>query len=127
MRIGELSRRTGVSVRMLRYYEEQGMLAPERLPSGYREFAETDVQTVKNIRVLLAAGLNTATIAEVLPCVVDEDGFLLPGCPELLQVFGRERDRITGSIEELESARAILDGILTAPVPTDNPYYATAS
>lgn len=28
MRIGEISARTGVSVRMLRYYEEQGLLAP---------------------------------------------------------------------------------------------------
>ena len=30
MKIGELSRRTGVSVRMLRYYEGEGLLAPQR-------------------------------------------------------------------------------------------------
>jgi DNA-binding transcriptional MerR regulator len=34
MRIGELSRRTGVSQRSLRYYEEQGLLMPARLASG---------------------------------------------------------------------------------------------
>jgi DNA-binding transcriptional MerR regulator len=46
MRIGELSRRTGVNERLLRYYEEQGLLRPDRLPSGYRVYAESDVQTV---------------------------------------------------------------------------------
>jgi DNA-binding transcriptional MerR regulator len=34
MRVGELSRRTGVSARMLRYYEEQDLLHPERGSNG---------------------------------------------------------------------------------------------
>lgn len=40
MRIGELARRTGVSVRALRYYEEQGLLVPARAANGYREYTE---------------------------------------------------------------------------------------
>ena len=63
MRIGELCRRTGVSARMLRYYEAQGLLAPSRRPSGYRDYAEPDVSRVQHVRDLLAAGLSTATIA----------------------------------------------------------------
>ena len=39
MQIGELSARTGASVRMLRYYEEQGLLEPRRTGSGYRDYA----------------------------------------------------------------------------------------
>ncbi|MFC7104329.1 MerR family transcriptional regulator [Nonomuraea rubra] len=69
MRIGELVRRTGVSERLLRYYEEQGLLHPSRLPSGYREYTEAHVETVRRIRCLLAAGLSTSTIATVLPCL----------------------------------------------------------
>ncbi len=38
MKIGELSRRTGVPTRMLRYYEEQGLLRPERADNGYRSY-----------------------------------------------------------------------------------------
>lgn len=72
MRIGEMVRRTGVSERLLRYYEEQGLLTPDRLPSGYRVYAEGDVETVRRVRTLLNAGLTTATIARVLPCVREE-------------------------------------------------------
>ena len=52
MQIGELSARTGASVRMLRYYEEQGLLEPRRTGSGYRDYAESDVDRVARIRCM---------------------------------------------------------------------------
>lgn len=117
MRIGELSRRTGVSQRLLRYYEEQRLLEPARTPSGYRQYREEDVGTVEHIRILLAAGLTTATIAELLPCVVAQDGSLVAVCPELVPEFERERDRLDTSIGRLQSARSILDQIIATPLP----------
>ena len=57
MRIGELSRRTGVSRRSLRYYEEQGLLGPARLPNGYREYDEHSVTVVRRIQILLSGKL----------------------------------------------------------------------
>ncbi|MBF6180020.1 MerR family transcriptional regulator [Nocardia otitidiscaviarum] len=116
MRIGELRRRTGVSHRLLRYYEEQGLLRPTRLPSGYREYGESDVSTVLHIRNLLAAGLSTTTIADLLPCLVSGDGRLIADCPELLIDLYRERERIDSNIRELETARSALDAVIaTAP------------
>ncbi|WP_181788720.1 MerR family transcriptional regulator [Streptomyces phytophilus] len=123
MRMGEFSRRTGVSQRLLRYYEEQGLLRPSRRPSGYREFTEEDVATVRGIRVLLGAGLNTATIAELLPCMVDGGQILAPGCPGLLPDLNRERDRIDEAVAGLLAARSTLDAVIAATVPagTDEP------
>lgn len=116
MRIGELSRRTGASRRSLRYYEEQGLLAPLRLPSGYREYDEDSVASVRRIRVLLSAGLGTSVIAEILTCTFD-DGVVLSGsCPELVDGLARERLRITGVIEDLTAARGILDSLLGRPL-----------
>jgi DNA-binding transcriptional MerR regulator len=114
MRIGELSRRTGVSERALRYYEEQGLLRPKRRPSGYRVYGDADVSAVRRIRVLLAAGLGTAQIVEVLPCMVDDDGLLMPSCPELVDELVKQRDRISEAIRELEATRANLNTIIAS-------------
>ncbi|MGA4538946.1 MerR family transcriptional regulator [Uniformispora flossi] len=118
MRIGELSRRTGVHERLLRYYEEQHLLQPERRPSGYREYNEADVDTVRRIRSLLAAGLNTATIATILPCLRDEDERLVPTCSDLLADLFKERARITKAITDLEISRFALDNVIAA-APAD--------
>lgn len=114
MRIGELARRTGVSERALRYYEAQGLLTPQRRPSGYRVYGEADVAAVRRIRILLAAGLSTAQIQQILPCIVDEDGWLTPNCPELVDALRQQRSRIDEAIGELEVTRANLDTIIGA-------------
>ncbi|MCZ9346802.1 MerR family transcriptional regulator, partial [Streptomyces sp. TRM76130] len=74
MRIGELARRTGVSERSLRYYEQQGLLSAARTPGGHREYPEGAVERVRRIQELYAAGLYSAKIAELLPCMRDSDG-----------------------------------------------------
>jgi DNA-binding transcriptional MerR regulator len=116
MRIGELSRRTGVSERLLRYYEEQALLQPVRRPSGYREYREQDIDTVRRIRSLLAAGLNTATIATVLPCLRDGER-LVPTCSDLVTQLRQERDRISQAITELQASRAMLNTVITSAPP----------
>ncbi|MFI8320040.1 MerR family transcriptional regulator [Streptomyces sp. NPDC085529] len=118
MRMGEMVRRTGVSERLLRYYEEQGLLMPTRLPSGYRVYADADVDTVRRVRALLAAGLPTATIAQVLPCIRDDGTTLTPVCSDLVAQLRRERERITDAIKELQASQGMLDAVIAAG-PTD--------
>ncbi|WP_424642604.1 MerR family transcriptional regulator [Embleya sp. AB8] len=113
MRMGEMARRTGVSERLLRYYEAQGLLTPARLPSGYREYAEADVATVRRIRTLLNAGLSTTVIAQVLPCVRDDGPRLIPTCSDLVTQLRNERARIDAAIEDLATSRALLDEVIT--------------
>jgi DNA-binding transcriptional MerR regulator len=114
MRIGELVRRTGVSERLLRYYEEQGLLRPERLPSGYRVYTEAHVDAVRRIRTLLAAGLGTSTIATVLPCLETDGERLAPTCPDVLGQLRAERERIDRAMEALSESRAALDTVIAA-------------
>jgi DNA-binding transcriptional MerR regulator len=73
MRIGELSERTHTSRRLLRYYEEQGLIASRRDSNGWRCYNERNVDRVRQIRGLLDAGLPTRIIRQILPCL-DEPG-----------------------------------------------------
>lgn len=57
MKIGELAAATDTSVRLLRYYEEQGLLESHRLDSGHRRYDGDAPDVVRRIRSLLDAGL----------------------------------------------------------------------
>ncbi|MEV4136306.1 MerR family transcriptional regulator [Dactylosporangium sp. NPDC049742] len=99
MRIGELSRRTGIPARLLRYYEEQGLLTPERKDNGYRDYAEHLVDRVQQIRGLLDAGLPTRVIREVLPCTDNPCTITVSDASdELIALLTAERDRMDARI-----------------------------
>lgn len=111
MRIGELSQRTGVSPRSLRYYEAQGLLASARSEAGQRHYSEADVQRVSLLRQLFDAGLSSRVIATVLPCV-DVPGDL-GIAEETYAAMQRERDRIDADIAHLVATRDALDVLIT--------------
>jgi DNA-binding transcriptional MerR regulator len=108
MRIGELAAKAGVSVRALRYYEEQNLLVSSRSDSGQRQYPDSAVDRVDLIQQLYAAGLPSKTIVELLPCV--ETGEVTP---ELLDRLSAERDRIEQQIGSLANTRDRLTKIIT--------------
>ncbi|NGO72901.1 MerR family transcriptional regulator [Streptomyces boncukensis] len=115
MLIGELSRRTGVSRRLLRYYEAQGLLEAERGANGYREYGEESVVTVRRIRALLRAGLSTEVIREVLPCARGEGpGPGIDWCAELRELLEGELATLEERIEGLSRNRDSLTALLSA-------------
>jgi DNA-binding transcriptional MerR regulator len=111
MRIGDLAGRTGVSVRSLRYYEEQGLLTSARSASGQRHYTEDEIERVRLIQRLYAAGLSSRTIAELLPCV---DSPSEENADDAWARMVQERDRILHHIEELAQAREALDRLIDA-------------
>ncbi|MEV0223145.1 MerR family transcriptional regulator [Streptomyces sp. NPDC050704] len=113
MRIGELSRRTGVNAHQLRYYEAQGLLEADRGANGYREYDENAMLRVKQIRHLLGAGLSSEDIAYLLPCAVGEAPELL-GCPELLAAMRSRLRRLDNQMTRLAQSRAALADYIDA-------------
>jgi MerR family copper efflux transcriptional regulator len=69
MQIGELAKRTGVSVRVLRHYEKQHLMTSQRRQNGYREYHEETVEVVRVVRMLLQCGFSTRQIQEIPFCV----------------------------------------------------------
>ncbi|MFD7663579.1 MerR family transcriptional regulator [Streptomyces sp. NPDC059788] len=109
MRIGELATRAGVSVRALRYYEEQNLLTSERSPSGQRHYPDHAVDRVRALQQLYAAGLSSKSILAMLPCM--STGV---ATPELLAWLSEERERIDRQIGDLVGTRDRLDEIIAA-------------
>ncbi|MFF0425200.1 MerR family transcriptional regulator [Streptomyces sp. NPDC004520] len=106
MRIGELSERTGTPRRLLRYYEEQGLIVADRLPNGYRVYDASNVDRVMQIRGLLDAGLPTRIIKQILPCLNKPRTIHFPDAtPEMLETLENERDRMTDRIRCLTRNR----------------------
>ncbi|TDB97463.1 MerR family transcriptional regulator [Actinomadura sp. 7K534] len=119
MLIGELSRRTGVSPRLLRYYEEQGLLEPGRGPNGYRHYDEAAVLTVRKIRVLLDAGLTSEVIRAVLPCTRD-DRPEFDWCADIRDLLSRELAALDTRIADLQHNRGTLAAFLTPDQPPEH-------
>ncbi|SHG76687.1 MerR family transcriptional regulator [Streptoalloteichus hindustanus] len=113
MRIGELARRTGVSERSLRYYEKQGLLTAVRTLGGHRDYPDAAVDRVIRIQELFAAGLCSAKIAQLLPCMRDADGGPSEiASPRLVADLTAERDRINRMINDLVRSRDVLDDVI---------------
>ncbi|MBW7474034.1 MerR family transcriptional regulator [Paenibacillus oenotherae] len=105
MKIGELAERTGASIRSLRYYERQGLLAPMRQENGYREYSVLAEEQVRTIRFYLALGLSTEQIAGFLHCVLrNKEAF----CEEVLPMYQQKLEEIDGQIRLLNQIRANL-------------------
>lgn len=122
MLIGELSRRAGVNPHQLRYYESQGLLEADRASNGYRDYDETAVLRVKQIRHLLDAGLSSEDIAYLLPCAVGEAPEL-PGCPELLTAMRTRLQRLDDQMAKLAQSREALAHYIDAAERTGSENY----
>lgn len=115
MRIGELAKRTGVATRMLRYYEEQGLITPSRLDNGYRAYDEYLVDRVQKIRGLIDSGIPTRIIGNILPCLGKPQVIVVEDAdPELYEILATERDRMSEKIRFLTHNRDAIDSYLDA-------------
>ncbi|MFF5262446.1 MerR family transcriptional regulator [Actinomadura viridis] len=140
VKIGEASRVSGVSVRSLRFYEDEGLIVPGRCGNGYRDYCRPTLDRILVIRSLLEAGLPMRLIKEVLPHLADGPGTDGPGtdgpgtdgpgtdglgiggeplCAEFLDEVQRYRDRLAERIAALSTRQAALDAFLHAARATD--------
>lgn len=118
MRIGEVTRRTGVAARMLRYYEKQELLSPGRHPNGYRDYTESDVEQVATIRDLSSSGVPIRFIKIILDRR-DPATAWTSTCDEVLA--GMVRDQISdldSKIACLTNSRLTLTQFLQEAQPT---------
>lgn len=115
MRIGELAERTKVPTRLLRYYEEQELLTPDRAANGYRDYAENLVDRVVQIRGLLDAGVPTKIIKQILPCLDNPCTIhVREATPDLIAALERQHEQMDARIRCLTRNRDAIGTYLDA-------------
>jgi DNA-binding transcriptional MerR regulator len=99
--IGELARRTGVSVKTIRFYSDRGLVPPtDRSPAGYRRYDLAAVARLDLIRTLRELGLDLTTVRRVLDHEI-----------ALSDVAAAHAEALTVQIRTLRLRRAILTAV----------------
>ena len=110
-KIGEFSKLTQVSIRMLRYYDETGLLRPARVDSrtGYRLYETRQIPRLNQIIYLRDSGFNVAEIAAALEA--EDEGLLAEQLDRKFGEIGAEIEACRQKLRKLETARrALLNG-----------------
>tara|TARA_B100000745_G_scaffold251881_1_gene174051 strand:- start:221 stop:664 length:444 start_codon:yes stop_codon:yes gene_type:complete len=105
--IGELSKRTGVPVKTIRYYEDFGILnKPNRTGSDYRIYGQKDVDKLSFIKKAKELGLKLSEIKEIICCA--KEG-LKPCCSLVRTLFTKKIKEYENKIEELNIVKRRLE------------------
>ncbi|GAB2501235.1 MerR family transcriptional regulator [Promicromonospora xylanilytica] len=114
MKIGELAARTGVTTRLIRYYEQQDLLEADRAPNGYRVYTEAHVERVSRVAGLVQAGIPTRLV-KILLDAEDAAGRDEPTCPrEVAEQLATALIGVQSRIDCLTRSRDSIRAFLTA-------------
>lgn len=106
MKIKEIEKRTGIQSANIRYYEKEGLLHPERNEeNNYRDYSETDVQRLEQIKILRLLGIS---IEEIKELYMDER--------TLEEVITTRLEQLDKEERRLKEVRATCENILKQDV-----------
>ncbi len=113
MKIGELAERTRVAPRLVRYYEQQGLLSAPRSANGYRDYGDEHVERVRRVAGLVQAGLPTRLV-KVLLDMEDAAAQAMPTCPrQVAELLANELGGIEDRIACLTRSRNTIRDVLS--------------
>jgi MerR family redox-sensitive transcriptional activator SoxR len=104
--IGELSRRSGLSVSAIRFYEDRGLISSERTVGNRRQFAR---HTLRRLAVLAAGRRVGMSLAEIGAAFATLPADRAPSQAEWSALSQTWADAVDGRIRELEALRGDLD------------------
>jgi Cu(I)-responsive transcriptional regulator len=104
MNIGQVASASGLPAKTIRYYEEIGLVSPERGANGYRRFRNRDVHVLAFLGRARSVGFSVEECRALL--ALYDDGALT--LSEVRSVVRRHLDEIEAKMRELESVREVL-------------------
>lgn len=105
-RISEAARASGFSESALRYYEKRGVVVPDRTPTGYRSYGETEVESLRFVARAKRLGLSLSEITELLALIQDDE--CSPVQTRMRQLLSRQIEQAQRQMADLMAFTAQL-------------------
>ncbi|KNH26921.1 MerR family transcriptional regulator [Pseudomonas syringae] len=105
MKIGELEARSGASRHTLRYYEQIGLISPQRRTNNYRDYTAQTLQDLDFIQRAQSMGFSLGEIGEIL----DAQRNKLIDCADGARLIEKKMAEIKQKIANLQSIYRYLD------------------
>lgn len=107
--IGQLAARTGLAQSAIRYYEDEGLVFPERTASGQRRFLRSDVRRLSFVIIAQKFGFPLARIRVLLETLPAKR---TPNARDWAKISTEIRGELDARIAQLERLRDTLDGCI---------------
>lgn len=107
MYIGEIARKTGLSIKAIRLYEEKKLIPPPKRSGRYRVYTDADIELLLLIKDAKALGV---TLAQLESLIAIEAG--PPDWQKIEQFLQQQKRRIYGEIAALNATIAKIDDCL---------------
>ena len=100
----EATERLGITPRILRHYEKEGLMEVSRMRNGYRQYSESDLRRAGRIRDFIAIGFSTREIRSMSACLSDEGSGPCEGGIEKLLEKLEHIDRLMDDLDKRRNA-----------------------
>lgn len=107
--IGDLARRTGLTVTAIRFYETRGLVTPYRNAGGQRRFHRADIRRLSFVLVAQEFGFTINQIADVLKGLPNGRA---PTKADWTRISGGFREKLDERIARMQALRARLDSCI---------------
>ena len=117
MNIGDVSERSGVPAKTIRYYEDIGLITPKRSENGYRAFSESDLHRLSFLGRARALGFSIRECRELLALYADDSR----ASADVRQIAKGHLERVDRKIAELQHMRDTLAHLVSCCAGDDRP------
>lgn len=109
MKIKQAEELVGITSKNIRFYEEQGLLFPERAENGYREYRQQDIETLKEIKLFRKFGVS-----------VEEIKAVFEGKRKVADVLSNQMEAFEQEKENISHMENLIDVMLASEIDINN-------
>jgi MerR family copper efflux transcriptional regulator len=117
MNVGQAARQSGLPAKTIRFYEEIGLISPDRAANGYRDYSADDVHRLSFLRRARGLGFSIEDCRHLMSLYRDK----ARSSHDVKEIARSHVSAIDAKIAELQSMRATLNTLITACHGNDRP------